>query len=688
MSREETPEHQLSEEELRVLVLPATTTDGLAIRKVLLANTIGCEVLGSMSLLAQALSVAAGVVLISEEHLQTEFSELLAVLKRQPVWSDVPIIVLGGAGRQSALLEQLVSGLGNVTVIERPMQMLTLVSVVRASLRARRRQYDVREHFSEQHAAQRQIREAEQRYRLLIENIRDYAIFVVDPNGCVASWNSGAQKILGYSLEEALGLQVDAFFSVEDRDNKLFEREMAEARTNGRATSAGWRIRKDGEQFSVEGVLTAIRDDDGLLIGYAKFMRDVTEWQRAQTERERLFESERTARAEAELAGRMKDEFLATLSHELRTPLHAVLGWSNVLRRLDGLPPKALDGLSTIERNARSQAKIIEDLLDMSAIISGKVRLDVQRVELAAVLGATIETVRPAAEAKGVRLHVMLDPLVRAVSGDPNRLQQIFWNLLTNAVKFTPKLGRVSVTLERVNSHVEANITDTGEGIDPNFLPHVFDRFRQADATTTRRHGGLGLGLSIVKQLVELHGGQISAKSAGPGKGASFRVTLPIMVTSVHPDEERVRREHPARSQPEEHALDTSQPDLTGSKILVVDDEADARALIRRLLDECGAIVSTASSASEALTQIEASPPNLLISDIGLPHEDGYSLIQRIRGLPGRIGTIPAIALTAYARVEDRIRVIQAGYQVHLAKPVEPVELLAMAASLLERGRE
>jgi PAS domain S-box-containing protein len=343
-------------------------------------------------------------------------------------------------------------------------------------------------------------------------------------------------------------------------------------------------------------------------------------------ERARLFEAQRRARAEAERASQMKDEFLATLSHELRTPLNAILGWSQILSGGVSNEEDLAEGIKTIERNARAQTTIIEDLLDMSRIISGKVRLDVQRVDLATVVQAAADTVRPAADAKRIRL------------------QQVFWNLLTNAVKFTPRGGRVQVLLERVNSHLELSVTDTGDGIAPEFLPHVFERFRQADGSTTRRHGGLGLGLAIVKQLVELHGGSIRAKSPGVERGATFTVSLPLLAVHKDPEPSPQRRHPSARNGP-------LQPDararIEGVKVLVVDDEADARALLKRLLEDCKAVVTVAASVAEALEQIVAEPPDVLVSDIGMPGEDGYSLIQQVRALgPERGGAVPAVALT------------------------------------------
>ncbi|HEX8342271.1 MAG TPA: PAS domain-containing protein [Tepidisphaeraceae bacterium] len=410
---------------------------------------------------------------------------------------------------------------------------------------------------------------------------------------------------------------------------------------------------------------------------------DVTDRKHAETERQAVLDRERAARADAEHAGRMKDEFLATLSHELRTPLNAILGWSQILRKSEDVSQEIGEGLQIIERNARAQTQIIEDLLDMSRIINGKVRLDVQPVELASVVHAAVDTVRPTAEAKGVRLQVVLDPLAGPVSGDPSRLQQVFWNLLTNAIKFTPRVGRVQVVLERVNSHLEVAIADTGSGIKPEFLPHVFDRFRQADASTTRRHGGLGLGLAIVKQLVEMHGGSVRVKSAGAGAGSTFTVALPLAPLRDLPEHHESERRHPAApvSGPNDLCAD-----IAGVRVLVVDDEPDARSLVKRLLEDCGAEVRTAATVAEAMTLLGEEQPDVLLSDIGMPDEDGYALIRRVRALPpDRGGAVPAVALTAYARSEDRVRAMRLGYQNHVVKPVEPAELLTVVATLAGR---
>jgi CheY-like chemotaxis protein/two-component sensor histidine kinase len=339
------------------------------------------------------------------------------------------------------------------------------------------------------------------------------------------------------------------------------------------------------------------------------------------------------------------------------------------------------DGLEVIERNARAQTQIIEDLLDMSRIINGKVHLDIRPVELSTVIDAALETVHPAAHAKGLRIALVLDPSTGTVLGDPNRLQQILWNLLSNAVKFTPRGGRVEVKLERAESHVQVSVTDTGEGIHPDFLPQVFDRFSQADASTTRAHGGLGLGLAIVKHLIELHGGTISVDSEGPGKGSTFAVRLPLKIARDVPV---VARE---RKTPDVQRIAVPRgdecPELDGVKVLVVDDEPDARALVKRLLENCRATVLTASNATDALDLVRRDRPDVLVSDIGMPGLDGFALIRQLRSLGhNEGGTTPAIAMTAYARSEDRIRAIQQGFQIHIAKPIEPAELVAMVASL------
>lgn len=380
----------------------------------------------------------------------------------------------------------------------------------------------------------------------------------------------------------------------------------------------------------------------------------------------------------AETAIRAKDEFLATISHELRTPLNAIVGWVRILSRKNVDEATLNHAIEVIQRNTQSQAKLIEDILDVSRIITGKFRLDLHPVDLVSVVKSGVESLRPAAEAKEIRLTVVIDPKASPVTGDPERLQQVVWNLVSNAIKFTPKAGRVQVHLERINSHLEITVSDTGQGIAPEFLPYVFDHFRQADATSTRAHGGLGLGLAIVRHLVELHGGSVAVHSPGLGQGAAFSVKLPLTALS-----KKVRGKDEVHPSTEKNRSFDCPPILNNLRVLVVDDEADSVEVLKLVLKECGAEVSTAYSAKEALRALEAYPPDVLISDIGMPGEDGYDLIKKFRELASVQGKrIPAIALTAYSRAEDRKRALSAGFQMHLAKPVEPDELVMAVANL------
>ncbi len=380
-------------------------------------------------------------------------------------------------------------------------------------------------------------------------------------------------------------------------------------------------------------------------------------------------------------ANRMKDEFLATLSHELRTPLNAILGYARMLRSGMLREDKKDHALETLERNATSLTQIVEDVLDVSRIASGKIRLNLQSIDLPVVLHDALATVMPAAEAKGVRVQSIVDPDIVPVSGDPDRLQQVMWNLLSNAVKFTPRGGRVQVRLQRVNSHIEVSVSDTGVGIRRDFLPHLFERFRQADSTTTRAHGGLGLGLAIARQIVELHGGTIHALSGGEGKGATFRVELPVMI--VHPAAPAAEpRVHPRTEVRVTRMDDRALLDVC---VLAVDDDADALILVCEILETAGAQVFTAASAAAALAVLEEQSPDVLISDLGMPGMDGFELIQRVRRLPSQKKDIPAAALTAYARSEDRARALRTGFEMHLAKPIDPSELVAAVASLARR---
>lgn len=520
----------------------------------------------------------------------------------------------------------------------------------------------------------------------------DDAIVGKDLSSIITSWNKGAERIFGYSADEMIGTSITRIIppELQSQEAEIVARLSRGERFDHFDTI---RLTKDGRRLHVSLTISPIKDTHGNVVGASKIARDITDRklaeealreaqkiaQEASTAKQRLLESERAARSEIEKASHMKDEFLATLSHELRTPLNAVLGWANALRLGRPGPEELREGLEAIERNARAQAQMIDELLDMSRIISGKVRLDVQRLDLPAIVAASIDAVRASASTKGVRLQIVIDPLNAPVSGDPNRLQQVFWNLLNNAVKFTPKQGRVQVLLQRVDSHVEVSIIDTGEGISSDLLPYIFDRFKQADASTTRHHGGLGLGLAIVKQLVELHGGSVRAESAGLGKGATFIVSFPLLALHVPPDERESQNSlSKLRDVP---PLPTIS--LKSITVLVVDDEPDARHLLKRLLESAGAAVHLARSAEDGMAQLLAKPVDVLICDIGMPDEDGYSLMRRIRALDdSQKSEVAAVALTAYARLVDRTAAIRAGFQNHLPKPVEPAELLAVVHSL------
>jgi signal transduction histidine kinase/CheY-like chemotaxis protein len=426
-----------------------------------------------------------------------------------------------------------------------------------------------------------------------------------------------------------------------------------------------------------ERVLVGVAAQAGIAIDNVRLYEEAIQ---AAAERLRLLEAERDARAEVERVSLMKDEFLSTLSHELRTPLNAVLGWADMLASRapnDDANAELRRGLEVIGRNARAQAQLIDDLLDMSRIISGKLRLDVQQLDLAALVEIAIESVGPSVEAKGIRLRKTIDPLTGPVFGDPNRVQQIVWNLLSNAVKFTPKGGKIDVLLQRINSHVEITISDSGIGIDLEFLPHIFERFRQADASTTRKYGGLGLGLSIVKQLVDLHGGTVVADSAGPGAGTSFTITLPVRAVREQRD-----GVHPTSPSPSRNPYIS----LDGVTVLIVDDAPDARDMLASVLVTAGADVVKSPSAEDALRQLADRRFDAIVSDIGMPDQDGYELMRAIRKLaPDLGGKTPAVALTAFARSEDRTRALLSGYQVHIAKPIEPHELVVTIGSLTGR---
>ena len=520
--------------------------------------------------------------------------------------------------------------------------------------------------------------EAEQikaRLAAIVESSDD-AIIAKDLNGTISDWNLGAERMFGYRAEEVIGRPILILLPEERRHEEV--RILETLRRGDRIDHFETeRITKSGERVQVSISVSPIKDSTGRVVGAAKIARNVTARRALEAEREILLAHEREARAAAETATRAKDAFLANVSHELRAPLSPILTWVHMLR--EGLldPEKTQQALATIERNARSQARLIDDLLDMSRIIAGKLRLEVRPVALAPIIQEAVEVVAPAAATKRVSVQVVLDTETGNVVGDADRLQQVFWNLLSNAVKFTPQGGRVQVVLKRVNSHVEIAVSDTGCGISPEFLPRAFERFQQAETGTTQGRVGLGLGLAIVRHIIELHGGIVHVESAGTGQGATFTVRLPLAIFARTAGE--VIRSHPTL---EETRTEPLYPALNGLRVLVVDDEPDANQVVSALLSSRGAETRVANSVAQALEVLEGWEPDLVLSDIGMPGEDGYALLAQIDARRRGLGRLPVIALTAFAATADRVRLLAAGFQMHIAKPIEPAELVAAVANV------
>ena len=539
--------------------------------------------------------------------------------------------------------------------------------------------------ITEVKAATRQLDAQREWLRVTLASIGD-AVIATDEHLNVAFMNPVAERLTGWRSVEATGQTCDSVFRLLDQKTRQWIPNVAL-----RLTGEGEKfilnedmllVARDGTERPIEDSGAPILGRDGRILGVVLVFRDASdkrileaERQAASADRDRLLEAERIARAESERANRVKDDFVAVVSHELRTPLNAILGWTDVL--LHGKPDQQqIRGLEVIRRNTQVQAQLIADLLDISRVVSGKLLLDVQEIDLVRVIDAAIETVQHSADARGIVIARRFSTLPAVTAGDPGRLQQVLWNLLTNAIKFTPPGGTIDIDMRRLDTRTEISVSDTGIGLQPETLDRIFDRFHQQDSPSTRRHGGLGLGLAIVRHLVDLHGGEIWAASDGPDRGARFTVSLPVTAVDV----KAAPTESPATS-----AIPLDSRTLRDLRVLVVEDEVDNRDVIRRLLEAHGAEVVTAGTAEEAVEQAANSRPDILVSDIGLPDVDGYELIRRFRrneveGLDG----IPAVALTAFARSEDRTRALRAGYQAHIAKPVEPAELVATLASFAD----
>ncbi|HEX8185947.1 MAG TPA: ATP-binding protein [Blastocatellia bacterium] len=520
-------------------------------------------------------------------------------------------------------------------------------------------------------------------------------IFMTDAGLTIRAWNNWLETHSGRTAAEMIGRNLlDAYPDLVERGLDKYYNDVLE----GQVRLLSQRLHSyllpmtpqdDEAPFTMmqQSARIAPLVEDDRVIGTITVIDDVTERIAREEQLVRLLNREQAARKEAVMANRAKDEFLATVSHELRTPLNAISGWIDIIRKKDVEPELLAHGMEVVERNVRMQTKIVEDILDVSRIITGKLSLSILPVDLAPIVAAALDAVRPAADAKEIQLRCAVDSNTVLVSGDPNRLQQIVWNLVSNAIKFTPKRGEVDVQLARVGSQAEIKVSDNGKGISAEFLPYVFERFRQADSTSARQHSGLGLGLAIVRHLVEMHGGTVQAESKGEGQGATFIVRLPVVILrdakTIPLSEDEATGDGADSVVNEGDAAMDNISRLSGIRALVVEDEPDAREMLVVMLARFGAEVKSSASAQEALKTLEQWKPDVLVSDVGMPDEDGYSLIHQIRALgPARGGQTPAIALTGYSRPEDRSRLLAAGYQVHLSKPVNLNQLVEAILSL------
>ena len=591
--------------------------------------------------------------LILSDYMLPAFDGITALQMARDARPETPFIFVSGALGEELAIETLKSGATDYVLKQ---GLGRLVPSVKRALREAGEHRRFRKAEADLHAS-------ESLQRTLIEAVPG-VVFTNRPDGSVEFINPMWTTYTGQSIEYALtGRWVDAVHA-DDRDRVTAWWQGCIA--SGRPIDISYRV--GGRDIPYRWILVRsvpMRDEAGQIVKWVGTATDI--------------DAQKQAEVQAETANRMKDEFLATLSHELRTPLNAIVGWTQLLIA-DTTDDELRQGLETIERNAQVQTQLVEDLLDVSRIISGKLTLKLKTIQLSKVICAAADAVRPAADGKGVKLHIKASDGVPRLTGDPDRLQQVVWNLLSNAIKFTPRGGVVTVDAARVDSHLELTVTDTGQGIEPNFLPHVFERFRQADGSTSRRHTGLGLGLAIVRHLVEQHGGTVSAQSDGFNRGSTFTVRLPLLA---------VEAEVEAIDGGGQAAGTQSWSDgLKGVKVLVVDDEPDARGLVAAVLRKHCAQVVAVGSAAEALDVLMLQKPDVLLSDIGMPIEDGYTLIRKVRQLkPAEGGAIPAAAITAFARPEDRQRVVAAGFQVYLSKPVNTQDLLSHVYTLAGRTR-
>jgi PAS domain S-box-containing protein len=573
------------------------------------------------------------------------------MLREREATSRVPILHLSASFVSS---ESKVTGLdaGADGYLTHPVEPPVLIATVRSFLRSR--QFEI------------ELRQSEARFKAVFDNALT-GVSLLDEHLVYVDVNPRMCELLGMDRDQILGKNIEELVALENRSavDEILHSLLKQPAWQGDLPLH----RADGNRIHLEWHVSKHADPNLRLA----IVSDISGRLRYESERESLLLSERAARAEAERANRLKDDFLATLSHELRTPLNAIVGWSQVLR-LGNLPPADIEeGLEAIERNSRAQAQMIADLLDISRITSGKLRLDMERLDLAPVIDAALKAIQHTANEKSIRVTRTLQPNCSLIPGDPSRIQQILWNLVNNAVKFTPHGGNINVSLQQVSDYVEIRVADSGQGIAPELVSKIFERFQQGDSSSTREHGGLGLGLAIVRQLVDLHGGQVTVESDGLGQGATFIVTLP---TEFAP-----HLEQPNTSEP--HAHLTNLADLTGTRVLIVEDDPDSRKLTKRILTESHAEVREATDVQQALAQLDQFQPHVLVSDLGLPGRDGFELMREVRQRGYTSKSLPAIALTAFVQPEDRRRALQSGFQVHMAKPIDPHHLVSTIASLV-----
>jgi PAS domain S-box-containing protein len=763
-------EAECRELEERVLLLAPTARDAELSHGALAAAGVRCVVCPSLEEACRELGRGAGAAVVPAEAILNDRAGRLAeVLRAQPAWSDYPLLVLTAAGAEVPEAYRALESVGHMTLMKRPVQVSTLVSAVRAALRDRRRQYEVRDHLAQRERQAEALRRAEERLRLILESARDYAIFALDLGGKVVSWNAGAERVFGWAEADILGRDAAVLFTPEDRAAGVPELEMGKAREAGRAEDERWHVRKDGSRFFASGVLTLIRD--GELRGYTKVARDITarklaeeamardalllagvrdsvivtdldgvvtygnegatrlfgwtaqemigrpvtaripeaeraktsaliralaggeefagEWHDYRKDGTRVWIDARVSRftdaagrpvgilglahdisdrkrAEEALreADRRKDEFLAMLGHELRNPLAPVRSALEVLRLRKVQDPKVERAHATIDRQVTHLTRLVDDLLDVSRITRGLIELHREPVDLATVVSHAVEMVAGAVQARGHELMVSLPTRPVRLEADATRLTQVVFNLLNNAAKYTEPGGRIWLTAEREGSEVVVRVRDTGVGIAPELLPRVFDLFTQGERTLDRSQGGLGLGLTLVRSLVEMHGGRVEAHSAGPGKGSEFVARLPAL---------------PAAAAESPRAPAPQPPAARPVRVMVVDDNVDVAEAVAMLLEDLGHVVQIAHSGPQALELARDFRPEAVFLDIGLPGMDGYEVAQRLRAEPGLEGMLLA-ALSGYGQEEDHGRSRESGFDEHLVKPVGSEELQALLA--------